>query len=199
LFKGKHVLKNIKCFDDYLEILRRTLNEQKSETWDKCAEIIFKTIQNNKEIFIIGNGGSATIANHFHVDWSKGYYEATGNNANVRSLCLNTGLLTAIANDRSFEDVFVDQLRFAGGKKYLLVAISCSGNSPNVVKAVDYALNNGNEVIALTGFDGGKLIKTTKNFIHVNINDMQISEDIISTFGHFVLRFMKDATEEYGQ
>ena len=98
----------------------------------------------------------------------------------------------AIGNDVSFDKIFVDQLKYYSSNNFLLIAISGSGNSENVIQAVDYTRSIGAEHIALVGFDGGRLLSISDNYILVPINNMQIVEDIHSIFGHFVLHFIKD-------
>ena len=179
-------------FQNYRNYLLSTLGKLKNQEWEDAAEIILNCIKSDKQIFIIGNGGSAMTANHFEIDWQKGVKETTGTSLKARSLCTNSGLVLAIGNDVSFDDIFTAQLKYYSSNNYLLIAISGSGNSENVIQAVEYTRSIGSEHISLVGFDGGRLLSISENHILVPINNMQIVEDLHSMFGHFVLHYIKD-------
>jgi D-sedoheptulose 7-phosphate isomerase len=181
----------INSFEKYRRSLQTTLDKLKDKEWEMAAELIFDCIKSDMQIFIVGNGGSAMTANHFEIDWQKGVREISGTSAKAKSLCTNSGLIMAIGNDVSFDNIFVDQLKYFSSNNYLLVAISGSGNSQNVIEAVEYSKKVGAKHISLIGFDGGKLRDISENYIFVPINNMQIVEDIHSMFGHFVLHYIK--------
>jgi D-sedoheptulose 7-phosphate isomerase len=182
----------LESFEKYRKSLLSTLGELKGQEWGKAANLILDCIKSDTPIFIIGNGGSAMTANHFEIDWQKGVREISGTSLKARSLCTNSGLIMAIGNDVSFDKIFVDQLKYHSSNNFLLIAISGSGNSENVIQAVEYTRSIGAGHIALVGFDGGRLLNISDNHILVPINNMQIVEDIHSMFGHFVLHFIKD-------
>jgi D-sedoheptulose 7-phosphate isomerase len=140
-------------------------------------------------IYTMGNGGSAATASHLVCDFAKGTWEAVGGKKFLfECLSDNTPIVTAIANDISYEDVFVFQLRDKLKPDDLIIAISGSGNSRNVLKAVDYAKKVGTKVIGVTGYQGGKLKAMSDYYLHVAIDDMQIAEDIHMMFDHMIMR-----------
>jgi D-sedoheptulose 7-phosphate isomerase len=139
-------------------------------------------------VYVMGNGGSSATASHMVCDFNKGTcYEL---DKKFKFVCLNDNLpiLMAIANDDSFENVFVYQLKDRLKKDDLILAISGSGNSHNVMKAVEYAKSIGTEVIAMTGYSGGKIRKMADHFLHVPVDDMQITEDLHMGFDHMIMQ-----------
>ena len=139
-------------------------------------------------VYVMGNGGSSATASHMVCDFNKGTcYEL---DKKFKFVCLNDNLpiLMAIANDDSFENVFVYQLKDRLKKDDLVLAISGSGNSHNVVKAVEYAKQIGTPVIAMTGYSGGKIRKMADYFLHVPVDDMQITEDLHMGFDHMIMQ-----------
>lgn len=147
-----------------------------------------------KKIITCGNGGSASTASHYITDWNKMVNLATGRKFRGISLCDNIGLITAYANDVGYEEVFAGQLKALMDPGDLLVAISGSGNSPNVLKAVEYANSAGGETLAVVGYDGGKLMPMCTHSVLVPSFDMQICEDIHLMFGHMVMKTLCTAS-----
>ena len=142
-------------------------------------------------IYTMGNGGSAATASHMVCDFAKGASEAVGGRKFLfECLSDNTPIVTAIANDIGYEDVFVFQLRGKLKPEDLVIAISGSGNSKNVLKAVEYAKEVGAKVIGVTGYQGGKLKAMSDYGLHVAIDDMQIAEDIHMMFDHMIMRVL---------
>ena len=113
---------------------------------------------------------------------------ASGVQFRGRTLVDNVGLQTAYANDISFQDLFVEQLKNIAATGDLVIAISGSGNSENVIRAVNYANEIGCETLGLCGYSGGKLKTIAKHVVHVNVNDMQLCEDVHALFGHIVMQ-----------
>ena len=111
-------------------------------------------------------------------------------NLNIKSLCDNVGILTAYSNDMSYEDVFSEQVRAYGKRGDLLVLVSGSGNSANLIKANQMAKKMGIKTLAVVGYDGGKLKNICDNYVHVPSFDMQICEDIHLIFGHIVMKHL---------
>lgn len=141
-----------------------------------------------KKIITCGNGGSASTASHYITDWNKMINLATGRKFRGFSLCDNIGAITAFGNDLSYDEIFAGQLKSILDEGDLVIAISGSGNSPNVLKAVEYANANGADTLAVVGYDGGKLLPLAKQHILVPSFDMQICEDIHLMFGHMVMK-----------
>jgi len=152
------------------------------------VDLIRATFEASKKIVTCGNGGSASTASHYITDWNKMVNLATGKKFRGISLCDNIGLITAYANDISYDEVFSGQLRAILDEGDLLVAISGSGNSTNVLKAVEYANSIGADTLAIVGYDGGNLKSISKYSVWVPSFDMQMCEDVHLMFGHMVMK-----------
>lgn len=162
----------------------------------KIPQIIKDSIKNKQKIFIAGNGGSSAIANHYSCDLSKGAVKNWKENKNrfkVISLSNNLSYLTAIANDESYKNIFKEQLINLSEPNDILILISSSGNSPNVIRAAEYGNNNDIITIGVTGFSGGKLMKTCKFNVHVDTEMYETAEDIHSVFGHFLAVWLRES------
>lgn len=151
-------------------------------------ELIRSKIEGGKKVITCGNGGSAMSASHFITDWNKMVNLHIRKKFRGFSLCDNLGLITAYGNDTSFDNVFSGQLQAIMDEGDLLIAISGSGNSRNVINAVEYANSIGGDTLALVGYDGGELLRVAKNHVLVNCFDMQVCEDIHLMFGHMVMK-----------
>ena len=178
----------------YLSELLRSLDV---EAIQKTMDIFQKARSEGKTIFFIGNGGSAATASHFTEDLAYGTWVEGKRPFRALSLADNTAYITALGNDEGYENAFVGQLRNLFEKGDVLVAISASGNSPNVVKAVEYANNRGGTTIGMVGFDGGKLKDICQHCCHVKtakgaygpVEDVHLVLDhMISTYLMYMLR-----------
>jgi D-sedoheptulose 7-phosphate isomerase len=176
----------IKDIKEYQARLIKTLEAISPEEINKVMNVLVEAREQGKQVFTLGNGGSAATASHFVCDFNKGV--SYGKNKRFKFICLNDNLptLMAYANDVSYEDIFVEPLKNYLQPGDVVIAISGSGNSPNVIKAVEYANKNQAMTIGLTGYDGGKLKKLCNLSLHVPINDMQITEDIHMVFDHLM-------------
>lgn len=173
---------------EYLDRLKNIIDSLDKDEMDSALNLIYDAWQNDKQIITLGNGGSSMTALHFITDWNKMIYLSSKKSFKGRSLVDNMGLIMAYGNDISFEDIFIEQLKNILNPGDLVIAISGSGNSENVIRAVKYANQNGAKTLGLCGFDGGKLKNLAQNKIWVNVNDMQITEDLHSVFGHIVMQ-----------
>jgi D-sedoheptulose 7-phosphate isomerase len=172
----------------YLDKLVRSIESLDLNQIDEAVTVVWEAWQRGAQIITLGNGGSAMTALHMVTDWNKFVYLTTGKQFRGRSLVDNVGLLMAYANDMSFENVFVEQLKGVLQPGDLVLAISGSGNSENVIRAVQYANENQAVTLGLCGFDGGRLAKTAQHVLHANVADMQLCEDVHSIFGHLVMQ-----------
>ena len=145
--------------DDYTGRLKKAFDSLDRGQINDVMNVLMKAYENENTIYIFGNGGSASTASHYVCDFNKGV--SIKLTKKFRFVCLNdnTAIVMAIANDCGYENVFSMQLEGKLKKGDVVFAISGSGNSKNVIKAVEYAKSQGNEVISLTGYDGGKLLK----------------------------------------
>ena len=173
----------------YIETEIKTLRALNLDEINLSINALMDARARDAVIYTMGNGGSAATASHMVCDFAKGTSEALGGKR-FHMVCLsdNTPIVMAIANDFCYEDVFAYQLRGQLRPEDLVIAISGSGNSENVVRAVRYAKEIGSPVIGVTGYNGGKVKELADYFMHVNIDDMQISEDIHMVFDHMLMR-----------
>jgi D-sedoheptulose 7-phosphate isomerase len=145
-------------------------------------------LKSENKIFIVGNGGSSSTASHFVTDWVKGNREINGVFGSVFCLSDNTPMMSAISNDIAFDQIFAYQIRSYASSKDLLVCVTGSGSSQNIVNACKEARSIGLEIVTLTGFDGGETLKFADYSFHCPVDDMQIVEDLHLSFGHLVIR-----------
>lgn len=151
-------------------------------------DLIKKKIFSGKSVFICGNGGSASNADHLENDLliiSKKNYKSK-----VYSLCSNTAVISKIANDYGYENIFSEQLKLKSNPGDLLIIFSGSGNSLNVIKAVKYANKNGLETIGFIGYDGGKVLKLLNHKVHINNYNMQVIENVHLIITHSIMSFI---------
>lgn len=172
---------------DYIALETEVLRQLDVAQLDAALNLLDETRRKKGRIYICGNGGSAATASHFQNDFNKGVSEYI--DVPFRFHCLNDNVATlmAIANDIGYEEVFRFQLRGTLEENDVLVAISGSGNSKNVLHAVEYAREHGNKIIGLTGFGGGKLRELADISLHVPVNSMQITEDVHMIFDHLMM------------
>ncbi len=168
----------------YIDRLKSTLDKISREEINGFLNLLVDALEAGRNVFTLGNGGSAATASHMAVDFNKGL--SWGKARRFRFLCLSDNLptLTAYANDVSYEDVFVEPLKNFLEPGDLVIAISGSGNSRNVIKAVEYANAHGAVTVGLTGYDGGLLKKTARHGVHIPIRDMQVTEDLHMVLDH---------------
>lgn len=185
---------------DYFAGLKKCLDEIPIKKVIQIAEIIYEAYEKDKQIFIMGNGGSASTASHFACDINKGI--SYGLKKRFKVICLNDSIPTmlAYANDTSYEDIFVEQIKNFFSQDDLVIGISGSGNSRNVLKAIRFANENGGKTIGLTGFDGGELGKITQLSFIIPVNDMQQVEDFHLIATHILMKILykklRDQTDE---
>ena len=148
---------------------------------EKAAAILFEAIREHRTIYSFGNGGSASTASHLANDFNK--------ILRANCICLNDNVPTimAVANDISYDEIFKFQLEDKVKPKDIIIAISGSGNSNNIINGVAYAKDHGAIIISLTGFDGGLLSVLADINLHAPINNMQVTEDIHLMFNHLIV------------
>jgi phosphoheptose isomerase len=156
-----------------------------------AAEILLKASRDRAHIFSCGNGGSAAIANHLACDCMKGVQAGTALLPRVHSLSSNIALISAIVNDIGVEEMFAYQLRSLAQAGDVLVAISSSGNSPNIVKAIEAARALGVKTIAFTGFDGGAASRAADVSVHVPAANYGVAEDIHQSLMHILAQYVR--------
>lgn len=173
---------------DYFNALTKVMLSIDLSEVDQAVEVIRATIAEDRKIFTCGNGGSAYAASHYITDWNKMYTLAHGKRLKGISLCDNIGSITAYGNDIDYTKVFSGQLRSLGNEGDLLIIVSGSGNSPNVIDALKTAHELGIHTMALVGYDGGICLGLAKSSVHIPTFDMQFCEDIHLMLGHIVMK-----------
>ena len=172
----------------YTQRLSQVLERLDFAAIDAAVDLIEKAWREGRQIIALGNGGSSLTALHFINDWNKSIYLSSGIPFRGRTLVDNVGLLMSYANDIAFEDVFAEQLKNILMPGDLVIALSGSGNSENVIRAVNYANGHGATTIGLCGYRGGKLKQTAQHVVWVDVDDMQLAEDVHFLFGHIVMQ-----------
>jgi D-sedoheptulose 7-phosphate isomerase/D-glycero-D-manno-heptose 1,7-bisphosphate phosphatase len=178
------------AYADELAAAARTVD---GSALDRAAGILVGAYMADQVVFSCGNGGSAAIANHTQCDHVKGVRAKTGLAPRVVSLSNNVELMTAIANDLAFEDLFAYQLQAHARPGDVLVAISSSGRSPNITRALEYARDNRLRTIALTGFDGGAARGIADVAIHVDCGNYGVIEDVHQSVMHALAQFVQQS------
>lgn len=163
---------------EYISLVKETLDALDHNEIDALIEAFYSTYQKGGNIYTMGNGGSGASASHAAGDFLKG--ASFGLDKRFRMICLNDNLpsMMAIANDIGWEDIFVEPLKNFLSPDDLVIGISGSGNSANVVKAIEHANAKGATTVALTGFKGGKIKEIATLSVHAPVMDMEVTEDI---------------------
>ena len=176
---------------DYLTRLKFVLDNIDSDVISDIVDMLEQTIVNKSRIYIIGNGGSSATASHMVNDLGAGLRRRNIVNFDVVSLGDNSPVVTAIANDIGYENIFFMQMKGLINPSDIVIAISCSGDSPNIIKAVDYAQDLGCKIIGVTGFNGGYLKSISDISFHVDApqNEYGLVEDTHMILDHIIYSY----------
>lgn len=180
-------------FTDYADEVARAWKTIDLDALDRAARILVRAYRRRAGVFACGNGGSASIANHLACDHVKGVRTGTDLVPRVVSLSSNVEILTAIANDLAYEDVFAYQLQSQSRPGDVLIAISSSGRSANIVGALAWARDNGLRTIAITGFDGGGARETADVAIHADCANYGVVEDLHQAVMHTLAQYIRQS------
>jgi D-sedoheptulose 7-phosphate isomerase len=191
-FPTKKYLKSSDYFNDYISTKDLLLKKIDQKILNKIIQEILNSIKNKRDFFSCGNGGSAATAEHLSCDFSKGSCTNTNLNFKVFSLNSNVALMTAIANDMSYDDVFSYQLNRYGKANDVLLAFSVSGTSKNIIKCAKIAKKKRIKIISFTGFNGGALKKLSNYNINFSSNNFGIVEDCHLTIMHFISQYIRN-------
>jgi D-sedoheptulose 7-phosphate isomerase len=161
----------------YLGRLENTIKTIDPKQVSKVGELLTAARDEGRQVFLAGNGGSAALASHMATDIAKGCSRNRDKRFRCFSLTDNTPWITALSNDISYEDVFVEQIKNFANKGDLFIAISGSGNSKNILKALQYANQAGVVTVGISGFAGGKLKDMVNHHIHIKAEHMGLIED----------------------
>jgi phosphoheptose isomerase len=180
-------------FEAYMHEMAQAWKTADLAEFDRAAAILTDGYLRGAKVFTCGNGGSAAIANHLVCDHTKGIRTKTDLLPRVGSLSNNVELLTAIANDLTYDDVFAFQLQSQASPGDVLVAISSSGRSANIVRALTWARDNGLRTIAITGFEGGGAKILADVAIHFECTNYGIVEDLHQSVMHALAQFIRQS------
>lgn len=180
-------------FGEYHKYLNELLHTLDYKTIEEVTQLILEKSKDGQTIFLIGNGGSAATASHFALDLAQCSQPGAGLYFRTVSLADSAPLLTALGNDKGYEEVFASQIRNLFRKSDVLIAVSASGNSPNVVAAARLAKELGGVTVGVVGFDGGELAQICDHVIHVRTNKGEYGpvEDIHLIINHMIALYLR--------
>lgn len=178
-------------FRHYSQKIQQAVTMIDYEKMKLLADCLWNALQTKRQVFLCGNGGSAANATHIANDFIYGIGKRSDAAIKVHTLTANQAILTCLANDISYDEIFSYQLEALAQKDDILIALSGSGNSPNIVKAIQTAKIIGMKAFAILGYDGGRCLEIADNSIHIPINDMQISEDMQLVVGHMIMQWLR--------
>lgn len=173
---------------DYFSRHKAAMDKINTDEVNSLMNLLISARDSGKTVFIMGNGGSAATASHLAADFNKG--ASVGKSKRFRLICLNDNVptLMAYANDFSYDDVFAGPLENFMQEGDVVIGISGSGNSKNVVKAIEWANSHGGITVGLTGYSGGKVKIISQHNVHIPVDDMQIVEDLHMMLDHCMMQ-----------
>lgn len=178
-------------FEKYADNLGTIIANQTWNEVENLAEAMLTVWQENKQLFLCGNGGSAGNAIHLANDYLYGVASNTQvSGMRVEALSANPAVISCLANDVGYSEIFSEQLLVKANVGDLLLVLSGSGNSPNVVRALEVANEIGMKTFAILGYSGGRCVDLAQTSVHFRIDDMQISEDLQLIVGHMCMRWL---------
>ena len=182
---------DLKSFaSDYYQRFAETASSFDTGLLTDVLAVFDKVAAQGGIIWIAGNGGSAGIADHSVCDVSKGTFVPGTKPFRMVSLSANGPLLTALGNDISYDDIYSEPLKYYLTERDAVLVVSSSGNSPNVVKAVEYAKTQGVPTMAFVGFKGGKLKEISDTVVHIDVDNYGIVEDMHQSLIHVLTQYM---------
>ena len=186
-------MSHVETVSDYLAGLARVLENLDRGQIANFIALVERARDEKRQIFIFGNGGSGANASHITGDLVKG--ASYKREKRIKMMCLNDNdaAVLAYANDVGYDDVFVEQLKNFLNAGDVVIGISGSGNSVNILRAMDYANAQGAETVGFCGYPGGKLESVVKHVVHANIKDMQFAEDVHLIVGHVTMKALGGA------
>lgn len=175
---------------DYISRLKQALDLIPPEQLEALAEALMSAWQHKRQVFIFGNGGSAGNAIHLANDFLYGISKQLGHALRVTALPANPAVVTCLANDEGFDGIFFRQLAVLAEPGDVAIAFSGSGNSPNILRALEHCAANRIQSFAVLGYSGGEAKNLVSHAIHVPVDDMQISEDLQLVIGHLMMQWL---------
>jgi len=175
----------------YVERLKYAIDRIPLERVEAMGEILYRAYRQGKQVFVVGNGGSAATASHMACDLGKNTIAANRPRFRILSLNDNMALLSALANDLGYEHVFSEQLKNLIRPGDVLISITGSGNSPNIIRAMEYARERAATNIALLGFDGGRALELADEHVLVPVHDYGVVEDLHMVLDHILTEYFR--------
>ena len=179
----------------YLLRLNATTEQFDWAKLEQFAEVLLEAVNTGKRVYLCGNGGSAGNAMHLANDFLYGIAPG-GNSLKVEALAANTAVLTCLGNDIGYDNIFSHQIKVKGESGDILIALSGSGNSPNILNAIEQANQLGMRTCAILGYQGGKAKDLATYPLHFAVDDMQIAEDLQLIVGHMLMQYMNKKLKE---
>ncbi len=183
-------------FKDYSARLSSVLNSYEWKNVEPLAHAVERCWRDGRQVFLCGNGGSAGNAIHLANDYLYGIAKETGKGLKVQALPANSAVMTCLANDVGYDSIFSEQLAVLGQSGDLIICLSGSGNSPNILKVLDQAKTMGIQTCAILGFSGGKAKTIADILLHFPVDDMQIAEDLQLIVGHMLMQYLYSRTAQ---
>ena len=182
--------------DAYRKELIEEINKIDAAEFQKFIDLLVEAYRGDRQIFVVGNGGSAGTANHFVCDFGKNAVPWDRRRFRIHSLCDNVEVITALGNDIAFDQIFRFQLGNQMREGDVLIAVSASGNSPDLVEACRYARENGGHVVALSGFGGGRICDGAEAVLKTDMRSYERIEDLHLILFHMVVCWFKEHNSE---
>ena len=179
-------------FENYTQRLQSVLQDKDWSVVEQLAIEMQNVWKNNKTIYICGNGGSAANALHIANDMVYGAAGEEEAGINIQALSANQSVITCLANDIGYDNIYSYQLKAMGQEGDLLIVLSGSGNSENIINVLNVAVEKKIKSCAILGYSGGKALSLADIVIHFNIDDMQIAEDCQLIVGHMLMRWLME-------
>lgn len=175
-------------FSEYRNKLISVVSSMDDKAVERLVNILKLAHAEHRQVFLIGNGGSAGNAIHIENDFVYGVAKTLGGGLLIRSLTSNQAVLTCLANDVGYEQIFREQIALFAAKGDVLIALSGSGNSPNILRGIEMARSLGCTTIGILGYDGGKAKSIVDLAIHADVDDMQVAEDMQLIVMHYCMQ-----------
>ena len=189
-------MNSIRNSESYFVQLSKTIESLPFSDMDRLTDVLLRAYEQQRTVFMFGNGGSAALASHFACDLGKGTVNGSSRRFRVMALTDNVPLMTAWANDANYVDIFAEQLANFAGPGDVALAISASGNSLNVLRALSLAKQSGSVTAGLTGFSGGRMLALCDACVVVRSDNMQIIEDVHLSVAHAIFTCIRARIEE---
>jgi D-sedoheptulose 7-phosphate isomerase len=179
----------------YIAKLKGTIDAHDWSDVEQIGTLLLEAVNTGRRVFICGNGGSAGNAIHLANDFIYGI-EPKGNAMKVESLSANPAVLTCLGNDIGYENIFSHQLKVKASDRDVLIVLSGSGNSPNILNALQQGTAQNLCTVAVLGYGGGVAKELAKYVVHFEVDDMQISEDLQLIVGHMLMQYLNQQLKE---